>query len=1488
MEKRASRLLYVLLITLLALTLFSSCDGFFAYDAGQSGEQGLIYDSDTELSFIIDPALRGETVMSLWDRIGLLADISPKILDDSSEQSEHEIVIGRVDRPIAIEAYTELMKINAEDGKLRYLIYSDGSSVAIAFDDDDYGYAMRAAVGCFIDNYVSSKLVMKEGVAASEVISLLDESTAALGAGFESMKNGALPTVSGERTESDGYYLFSEKTLDTTGAIVIDDPTGKGGKVLKYYTDESGFSEGVKISAAETPGAWTVLELDFFVESAVGETSLRFDLGTYGIKFNVYGECFKIYDVNSVLQSGYLDSFLRFSEWHNMKIVAINREISDKAARAYVFLDGVCVAESYNVSEEAFLDYAYLTTDKSEGITVYYDNVAYYRTGVDSAEETAFLPKRVFTERETVSIDAYQNADILLDSDAAMALREMDAGLFSADIYRWIADLYDPETSALYFSISGRDNYGYLPDIETVAQGYGILSTLGIGGATSVLNAEQKASLLAWVQMMQSNRDGYFYHPHWGVSINSSRRSRDYGNSGSSFTASGALAYRLYDDANYRLSAGKSGTVGVVTPQTYSEQLTSALGYPMAEAVSRLVLASGSSMPAHFSSEAAFVNYLNKTWNQTCGVAGVHERHICSDSCHIVPSDIGSYMTVADGKLVITRGYECTSHHECEHTVGHSYSYGHTMTSQGSQIKAAGLGEAIVAYFYDIQENVQASLRDKADAVYMTKAGFDIYRTLDEYDAVGMDYDEKVWQTLSDSKRDEAVKYTYILEKTLDAYDALSAKDRADIDWDNYVYEKGVSAWSKLAAGQRDIVISDYDRVEKAKKLVFLGAPEWLALDEPDRDAVIKSSQNGIWEEEITYNTVSGLLKICGIPGTHGHEFLYAEEAIGTAIRVALFSVEDFVLKGEAIVSIYNPFNAISGIMGNVQKYGSDPSVVDRTYARTRAIAKELIENTAKKVETYRMPDGGYSYNMGGYCTHSQGQPVAINGYVPSYRLPSFEGIVESGEGDVNGTALALGTRSALLGSLGISIGAPFSGSNALYSEDGYDLDCDGNISEDELLATHTDVFKSLIQHKAPIVKVDNTKVGGTVNDFEDGIKPSSGTIIREPGNTDNKILSVTDNSSTSGISVSFIPSLVSGEEDLVRFKFDMKLAEAHTHGVTHQIFVNGGGVLTVNMNLNENGYFESFVNSNSGEVLKDEYGRQISVNGKEWFTLCLEILETPVIVNGVERAARMTVSQYGESCVGYFTSLKSEAEVTSCAVYSLNGSLNTFYLDNVALHASRVSGVEDGYYHFNTAAQKHIFEDGAMSSPLDENDVLYSLSDGETLLDAYYYSTSSVIYSFNSLQADILLSDMTSGERLSVYFTDSGGARITGISLLVNPDGSVSFLSPTGTLLKAAMRSSGVVIDKNMLLNVDRSRFITLKLEYHHDMAEPQLDLVVKYADAEKDGYYAIAAATLTGVPVLDTGADAGDFESLCIEYDSLGGKAYVDDLFIRNVLTP
>ena len=274
----------------------------------------------------------------------------------------------------------------------------------------------------------------------------------------------------------------------------------------------------------------------------------------------------------------------------------------------------------------------------------------------------------------------------------------------------------------------------------------------------------------------------------------------------------------------------------------------------------------------------------------------------------------------------------------------------------------------------------------------------------------------------------------------------------------------------------------------------------------------MKAAENGLWEKEIIYGTISGLLKICGIPSSHKMEFKYAEAACNSALEVALR--DDYITRREAIVSIYNPFNAINGIMGNVTNYGSDKTVKDRVIANMRTNAVALIEGTAEKLACYKMPDGGYSYNMSGYCTNSQSMPVAVSGW---------NGGV--GEGDVNGTALALGARGALVSCLGITVGKPFSGVNAIYKDEegnpGYDLDCNGIIEGDEFEATHSQVFSSLISNKGEIQKVDTTAKVESIYDFEGSspVTPARGEVISalQADGTVGGVLQIVDDQSNSG-----------------------------------------------------------------------------------------------------------------------------------------------------------------------------------------------------------------------------------------------------------------------------------------------------------------------------------------------------------------------------------
>ena len=1199
---------------------------------------------------------------------------------------------------------------------------------------------------------------------------------------FDEVTAGDLEVGAENSVTSNGLSFYLANSSDSFGAQIVKED---GNTYLKLADGNDDFGGSVT-AIARGDGDFLVLGLDFCVAEFDGGTPLQLQLGGYMLQFGaVETAALKISDVGGA--TGYLDRYVRPGEWHTLRLAVSSSATDTESARAYLFLDGECVAKSLNVPVGADLDRLLIYGLSASTITAYFDNIELYRTDIPEAEEQGIKPARIFETVTSSSNDRFQNAEMLLDADALAALKAMDAQLFSENIYLWIANLYDPETSALYFSISGRDSYGYLPDIETVAQGYGVLSTLGLGGNTAVLNAEQKANLTAWIQTLQSNRDGYYYHPHWGVSIGNSRLSRDLGNSSSSYSASGNLAYRLFDDANYRLSGGTTGSMGTTTPSTYDNNLTGQLRRSVASAVSKVILASenhNSSMPVHLRSEENLVTYVNSQWNSSCKVAGTHERHFCTDECVVVTDPSDSYMRIDDGELVITRGYRCTSCHVCAHSSGHSYSFGHHFTSMGSQVKAARLGDPLVEYFRDIQENVQASLRDKAQAAYIA--------------------------------------------------------------------ENGQAAWN--------------------------------ALSSEEQTAIRKAAENGIWEEEVTYGTISGLLKISGIPSTHGYEFLYAEAAIKSALECALFSVENFVSTGQAIVSIYNPFNAMNGIMNNINNYGTDKEVRLRAREIIRERAEELIINTMGKLEGYLMPDGGYSYNYSGYCTHSQGQPVAIAG---------------SREGDVNGTALALGTRSALLSCLGISVSAPFGGVDA-YIDGGFDLNADGDTLDEfdldgdgvadafEAECTHNMRFRYIITTKGEIEKIDTTTQKYTQTFDEGTIIPGSGTVIKE-GN--NNALKMVDDDGNTGRSVTFHSANVVDGEHYSRITFDMKILSCN-NTTSHQLFIDSG-VLRIDFKY-KNGYF-TFSNVINGKAtdLKNTNGKYLEIYANDWFTFDVALYQSGIVKNGKTYYGIITITQNSHVQECYLSSIGSTVSIPSAyRMYSLNGSVNETLYDNVTAYNSIEPGVKDGEYHFDTLAQKIADENILVKSPTFDHDTVYLLADNTAEFDAYDYGGSTVIYNFNGAEAQMLLSEAEVGDRFDIVLLDGEGRAITGVYMIVTAENEIAVFAANGQMLieripRDEIYSDGstarVSRERDMVLSANLDQWILIKIEYHYDMLNPQLDVVIKYSDLTKNGYKTTTAATLTGVDVLEMGANPYDFSTYKVFAD---GTVYLDDMYLRNVL--
>ena len=89
--------------------------------------------------------------------------------------------------------------------------------------------------------------------------------------------------------------------------------------------------------------------------------------------------------------------------------------------------------------------------------------------------------------------------------------------VYDRRMIKWLAELYDPEIGGWYYSASGRDHEGYLPDLESTGEALTILqynNMLDHVGGTKALPDFMKQQIISFIKPLQ-DPNGYFYHPQW-------------------------------------------------------------------------------------------------------------------------------------------------------------------------------------------------------------------------------------------------------------------------------------------------------------------------------------------------------------------------------------------------------------------------------------------------------------------------------------------------------------------------------------------------------------------------------------------------------------------------------------------------------------------------------------------------------------------------------------------------------------------------------------------------------------------------------------------------------------------------------------------------------------------------------------------------------------------------------------------------------------
>ena len=262
----------------------------------------------------------------------------------------------------------------------------------------------------------------------------------------------------------------------------------------------------------------------------------------------------------------------------------LNDHITDDDTAAFlVYVDGCTLAVVYNnpLAAPYAIDYFYELIEGKTTLTL----GANYR----------YTYKFSISEYNADLFDSRWDAlNGLVSDEAILAARDLYS-MFGPEIYEWIANLYDPEIGGFYYSNSARDNYGFLPDLESTRQALAFLKESGLcTSLADYIPKDIRDDIVAFTKGMQDPGDGYFYHPQWGKDIIHSRRGRDLSWAKYILNAFGASAnYRLPDSAD-------------IEEMSY---MTDRLGGSTVVAVSRVTATAA--ITDNFHDEASLLAYLD-------------------------------------------------------------------------------------------------------------------------------------------------------------------------------------------------------------------------------------------------------------------------------------------------------------------------------------------------------------------------------------------------------------------------------------------------------------------------------------------------------------------------------------------------------------------------------------------------------------------------------------------------------------------------------------------------------------------------------------------------------------------------------------------------------------------------------------------------------------------------------------------------------------
>ena len=174
----------------MTLSLLASCTGTNGNENGEGGEGGgegggtseegapIVYGGDQMPLLVMSDSLGSSRQTELYQGLKAAYGSAPDYYFASEvEAAPSEIVVGPCDRAISVEAYRRLERVKAEDEySVRYLVYAEDGSVAIAYDEDVDDIGEIVACEEFLGRVVAdnSELRLDDGVVISDTVDSLE------------------------------------------------------------------------------------------------------------------------------------------------------------------------------------------------------------------------------------------------------------------------------------------------------------------------------------------------------------------------------------------------------------------------------------------------------------------------------------------------------------------------------------------------------------------------------------------------------------------------------------------------------------------------------------------------------------------------------------------------------------------------------------------------------------------------------------------------------------------------------------------------------------------------------------------------------------------------------------------------------------------------------------------------------------------------------------------------------------------------------------------------------------------------------------------------------------------------------------------------------------------------------------------------------------------------------------------------------------------